>query len=183
MRKNKHTKVMSNSTGYLIVIIFWLLVLALMPTRVSAQDTLSISTSIERDVTLTMLGVEIGLPITSRGFINPNVTMPQRITNEYYIVHYIAGGYSFLRDKQDEYVFSYGIGIPLHTFQKGILYGYLVDAYHYRPKLIVVDPNKNRDFRQRRVRFAYRKNLYEFSTTYTIRHSLIFGVSYSLTIK
>ena len=167
MKKNKH------------VVTSLLLVLALMSIKVNAQDTLSVPISIERNVTLTMLGVEIGLPVTSRGFINPNVTIPQRITSEYYIIHYIAGGYSFLRDEQDEYVFSYGIGIPLYDFQKGILYGYLVDAYHYRPKLIVVDPNKNRDFRQRRVRFAYRKNLYEFSTTYTIRHSLIFGVSYS----
>ena len=179
MKKNKHTKVTSNSMGYLIVTVFWLLVLTLVSIRTNAQDTLRIPIPIEKDGTLTMLGIEVGLPIIGRGFINPNITLPQRITDEYYIIHYIAGGYSFLKNKQDEYVFSYGIGIPLYTLKKGILYGYLIDAYHYRPQKIVVDLNKNRDFRQRRVRFAYRKNSYEFSTTYTIRYSLIFGISYS----
>lgn len=158
-----------------VMILLWSMSL----TNINAQDTLQCPAPIECDGTVTMLGGEVGVPIMGRGFINSNITIPQRITNKYYIVHYIAGGYSFLKNKQDEYVFSYGIGIPLYTFQKGILYGYLIDAYHYRPKLIVVDPNKNRDFRQRRVRFAYRKNLYEFSTTYTIRYSLIFGISYS----
>ena len=176
----------NNSIRYLGTIIFWLLILVLVSTKANAQDTLNITIPIEKDGTLTMLGVEVGLPIMGRGFINPNITLPQRITDEYYIIHYIAGGYSFKKDKQDEYVFSYGIGIPLYTFKKGVLYGYLIDAYHYRPKKVVVnhpDHPLHRDFRQRRVKLAYRKNSFEFSTTYTIRYSLIFGASYHLTIK
>ena len=186
MKKNKNTKVTNNSTRRLIIITFWLLVLTLVSIRTNAQDTLRIPIPIEKDGTLTMLGIEVGLPIIGRGFINPNITLPQRVTDEYYIIHYIAGGYSFLKDKQDEYVFSYGVGIPLYTFKKGILYGYLIDAYHYRPKKVVVnhlDHLLRRDFRQRRVKLAYRRNSYEFSTTYTIRYSLIFGISYSFNNK
>ena len=50
---------------------------------------------------------------------------------------------------------------------------------HYRPDVVITDPTKNRDFRQRRVRVAYRTNKFEFSTTYTLRYSVILGISYS----
>ena len=155
-------------------ILLTLLVLIGLQTQTQAQDTL-----IQKGNMFTMVGMDIGLPVIGRGFINPNITLPQRITDEYYIIHYLAGGYSFLDDKQDEYVFSYGVGIPLYTLKKGILYGYLIDAYHYRPNKVVIDTNKKRDFRQRRVKIAYRNNQFEFSTTYTLRYSLILGVSYS----
>ena len=151
-----------------------LTILVLIGLQTQAQDTL-----IQKSDMLTMVGIDVGLPIMGRGFINPNITLPQRITDEYYIIHYLAGGYSFLDDKQDEYVFSYGVGIPLYTLKKGILYGYLIDAYHYRPNKVVIDTNKKRDFRQRRVKISYRNNQFEFSTTYTLRYSLILGVSYS----
>ena len=155
-------------------ILLTLLVLIGLQTQTQAQDTL-----IQKGNMFTMVGMDIGLPVIGRGFINPNITLPQRITDEYYIIHYLAGGYSFLDDKQDEYVFSYGVGIPLYTLKKGILYGYLIDAYHYRPNKVVIDTNKKRDFRQRRVKISYRNNQFEFSTTYTLRYSLILGVSYS----
>ena len=155
-------------------ILLTLLVLIGLQTQTQAQDTL-----IQKGNMFTMVGMDIGLPVMGRGFINPNITLPQRITDEYYIIHYLAGGYSFLDDKQDEYVFSYGVGIPLYTLKKGILYGYLIDAYHYRPNKVVIDTNKKRDFRQRRVKISYRNNQFEFSTTYTLRYSLILGVSYS----
>ena len=159
------------------ILILLVIVTSLM---VNAQDTTSTNQQTHKVITTdNMFGVEFGMPIMGRGFINPNITLPQRITDEYHIIHYLAGGYSFLEDKQDEYVFSYGIGIPLHTLKKGILYGYLIDAYHYRPNKVVVDPTKKRDFRQRRVRVAYRTNRFEFSTTYTLRYSIILGVSYS----
>jgi hypothetical protein len=151
-----------------------LTLLVIIGLQTQAQDTL-----IQKSDMPTMVGIDVGLPIMGRGFINPNITLPQRITDEYYIIHYLAGGYSFLDDKQDEYVFSYGVGIPLYTLKKGILYGYLIDAYHYRPNKVVIDTNKKRDFRQRRVKIAYRNNQFEFSTTYTLRYSLILGVSYS----
>ena len=151
-----------------------LTLLVLIGLQTQAQDTL-----IQKGNMFTMVGMDIGLPVIGRGFINPNITLPQRITDEYYIIHYLAGGYSFLEDKQDEYVFSYGVGIPLYTLKKGILYGYLIDAYHYRPNKVVIDTNKKRDFRQRRVKISYRNNQFEFSTTYTLRYSLILGVSYS----
>jgi hypothetical protein len=151
-----------------------LTLLVIIGLQTQAQDTL-----IQKSDMPTMVGIDVGLPIMGRGFINPNITLPQRITDEYYIIHYLAGGYSFLDDKQDEYVFSYGVGIPLYTLKKSILYGYLIDAYHYRPNKVVIDTNKKRDFRQRRVKIAYRNNQFEFSTTYTLRYSLILGVSYS----
>ena len=147
---------------------------------VNAQDTISTNQQTCKSITTNnMFGVEFGAPVMGRGLINPNFTIPQRISSEYHIVHYLALGYSFLEDKKDEYLFSYGIGIPLRVFEKGTLYGYFIDAYHYRPDLVVVDPTKNRDFRQRRVRIAYRTNNFEFSTTYTLRYSVILGISYS----
>ena len=148
---------------------------------VNAQDTTTSTNNQTHKVITTdnMFGVEFGVPIMGRGLINPNVTIPQRIASEYHIVHYLAVGYSFLEDKKDEYLFSYGIGIPLRISKKGTLYGYLIDAYHYRPDVVITDPTKNRDFRQRRVRVAYRTNKFEFSTTYTLRYSVILGISYS----
>lgn len=148
---------------------------------VNAQDTTT-SNNPQTNKVITiknMFGVELGIPIQGRGLINTNATIPQRISSEYHIVHYLAVGYSFLVDKKDEYLFSYGIGIPLRVLKKGTLYGYFIDAYHYRPDLVVVDPTKNRDFRQRRVRVAYRTTKFEFSTTYTLRYSAILGISYS----
>jgi hypothetical protein len=138
----------------------------------NAQDTIEVTNPI-------MYGVELGIPIEGRGLINPNVTIPQRLSSEYHIVHYLAVGYSFLEDKKDEYLFSYGVGIPLRVSKKSTLYAFFIDAYHYRPDLVVVDPTKNRDFRQRRIRIAYRTNKFEVSTTYTLRHSAILGVAYS----
>ena len=148
---------------------------------VNAQDTTTSTNQQTKKVTTTnnMFGVELGVPIEGRGLINTNVTIPQRIASEYHIVHYLAVGYSFLEDKKDEYLFSYGIGIPLLVLKKGTLYGYFIEAYHYRPDLVVVDPTKVRDFRQRRIRLAYRTNKFEFSTTYTLRYSAILGVSYT----
>jgi len=147
---------------------------------VNAQDTTSSQKQTQKVITTNnMFGVEFGVPIMGRGLINPNVTIPQRIASEYHIVHYLAVGYSFLEDKKDEYLFSYGIGIPLRISKKGTLYGYLIDAYHYRPDVVITDPSKNRDFRQRRVRLAYRTSKFEFSATYTLRYSAILGVSYS----
>lgn len=148
---------------------------------VNAQDTTTSTNQQTKKVTTTnnMFGVELGVPIEGRGLINTNVTIPQRIASEYHIVHYLSVGYSFLDDKKDEYLFSYGIGIPLLVTKKGTLYGYFIDAYHYRPDVVVVDPTKNRDFRQRRVRVAYRTTKFEFSTTYTLRYSVILGISYS----
>jgi len=146
---------------------------------VNAQDTSSTQKQTKKVTTTNnMFGVELGLPIEGRGLINTNVTIPQRIASEYHIVHYLSVGYSFLTDKKDEYLFSYGIGIPLRISKKGTLYGYFIDAYHYRPDVVVVDPTKNRDFRQRRIRIAYRTNKFEFSTTYTLRYSAILGISY-----
>ena len=147
---------------------------------VNAQDTTSSQKQTQKVITTNnMFGVEFGAPIMGRGLISPNVTIPQRIASEYHIVHYLAVGYSFLEDKKDEYLFSYGIGIPLRISKKGTLYGYLIDAYHYRPDVVITDPSKNRDFRQRRVRLAYRTSKFEFSATYTLRYSAILGVSYS----
>ena len=147
---------------------------------VNAQDTTSSQKQTQKVITTNnMFGVEFGAPIMGRGLINPNVTIPQRIASEYHIVHYLAVGYSFLEDKKDEYLFSYGIGIPLRISKKGTLYGYLIEAYHYRPDVVITDPTKNRDFRQRRVKLAYRKSKFEFSATYTLRYSTILGVSYS----
>ena len=147
---------------------------------VNAQDTTSSKKQTQKVITTTnMFGVEVGAPIMGRGIINPNVTIPQRIASEYHVVHYLAVGYSFLEDKKDEYLFSYGIGIPLQISKKGTLYGYLIEAYHYRPDVVITDPTKNRDFRQRRVKLAYRTSKFEFSATYTLRYSAILGVSYS----
>ena len=148
---------------------------------VNAQDTTTSTNQQTKKVTTTnnMFGVELGVPIEGRGLINTNVTIPQRIASEYHIVHYLSVGYSFLTDKKDEYLFSYGVGIPLRTLKKGTRYGYFIDAYHYRPDLVITDPTKNRDFRQRRIRLAYRTNKFEFSTMYTLRHSAIFGIAYS----
>ena len=146
---------------------------------VNAQDTTSSQKQTHKVITTNMFGVEFGVPIMGRGLINPNVTIPQRIASEYHIVHYLAVGYSFLEDKKDEYLLSYGIGIPLRISKKSTLYGYFIDAYHYRPDVVITDPTKNRDFRQRRLRLAYRTNKFEFSTTYTLRHSAILGISYS----
>jgi hypothetical protein len=147
---------------------------------VNAQDTTSSQKQTQKVITTTnMFGVEVGAPIMGRGIINPNVTIPQRIASEYHVVHYLAVGYSFLEDKKDEYLFSYGIGIPLQISKKGTLYGYLIEAYHYRPDVVITDPTKNRDFRQRRVKLAYRTSKFEFSATYTLRYSAILGVSYS----
>ena len=147
---------------------------------VNAQDTTSSQKQTQKVITTNnMFGVEVGAPIMGRGLINPNVTIPQRIASEYHIVHYLAVGYSFLEDKKDEYLFSYGIGIPLRISKKGTLYGYLIEAYHYRPDVVTTDPTKNRDFRQRRVKLAYRTSKFEFSATYTLRYSAILGVSYS----
>ena len=147
---------------------------------VNAQDTTSTQKQTQKVITTNnMFGVEFGIPIMGRGLINPNVTIPQMIASEYHIVHYLAVGYSFLEDKKDEYLLSYGIGIPLRISKKGTLYGYFIDAYHYRPDVVITDPTKNRDFRQRRLRLAYRTNKFEFSTTYTLRHSVIAGISYS----
>jgi|TARA_R110001583_G_C5558531_1_gene400971 hypothetical protein len=159
------------------ILILLVIVTSLM---VSAQDTTSTQKQTQKAITTNnMFGVEFGIPIMGRGLINPNVTIPQRIASEYHIVHYLAVGYSFLEDKKDEYLFSYGIGIPLRISKKGTLYGYLIDAYHYRPDVVITDPTKNRDFRQRRVRLAYRTSKFEFSATYTLRYSAILGVSYS----
>ena len=147
---------------------------------VNAQDTTSSKKQTQKVITTTnMFGVEVGAPIMGRGIINPNVTIPQRIASEYHVVHYLAVGYSFLEDKKDEYLFSYGIGIPLQISKKGTLYGYIIEAYHYRPDVVITDPTKNRDFRQRRVKLAYRTSKFEFSATYTLRYSAILGVSYS----
>ena len=147
---------------------------------VNAQDTTSSQKQTQKVITTTnMFGVEVGAPIMGRGIINPNVTIPQRIASEYHVVHYLAVGYSFLEDKKDEYLFSYGIGIPLQISKKGTLYGYLIEAYHYRPDVVITDPTKNRYFRQRRVKLAYRTSKFEFSATYTLRYSAILGVSYS----
>ena len=147
---------------------------------VNAQDTTKTQKQIQKVTTTNnMFGVEFAAPIMGRGLINPNVTIPQRIAPEYHIVHYLAIGYSFLVDKKDEYLLSYGIGIPLLVSKKSTLYGYFIDAYHYRPDVVVIDPTKNRDFRQRRIRIAYRTNKFEVSTTYTLRHSAILGISYT----
>jgi hypothetical protein len=148
---------------------------------VNAQDTTTSQNQQTQKVITNsiMYGIELGIPIEGRGLINPNVTIPQRIAPEYHIVHYLAIGYSFLEDKKDEYLFSYGIGIPLRVSKKSTLYGYFIEAYHYRPDVVVVDPSKNRDFRQRRIRIAYRTNKFEVSTTYTLRHSAIIGISYT----
>jgi len=152
----------------------------------NAQDTIGVDTSLSVSINETfgitnsnMYGVELGIPIEGRGLINTNVTIPQRIASEYHIVHYLAVGYSFLEDKKDEYLFSYGIGIPLRVSKNTTLYAFFIDAYHYRPDVVVVDPTKNRDFRQRRIRIAYRTNKFEVSTTYTLRHSAIMGISYT----
>tara|TARA_R110002073_G_scaffold281802_1_gene446055 strand:- start:487 stop:993 length:507 start_codon:yes stop_codon:yes gene_type:complete len=159
------------SIGQLIALTL-LCSLALTPSKANAQDTLQDIIAIEKDGVVTMVGVEVGPPIMGRGFVNPTVTIPQVIAGNYYIIHYLAGGYSFSKGKQDEYVLSYGIGIPLYTLKEGILYGYLIDGYHHRSK-------KDNDFRQRRVKFAYRNDSYEFSMIYTLRYSLMVGVSYS----
>jgi hypothetical protein len=158
-----------------------MLLMTTMLVIVNAKDTTNTNSQKIQKVTITsnMFGVEFGAPIMGRGLINPNVTIPQRIAYEYYIVHYLSMGYSFLEGKKDEYLLSYGIGIPLIVSSKGTLYGYFIDAYHYRPDLVITDPTKNRDFRQRRLRLAYRVNNFEFSTTYTLRHSAILGISYS----
>ena len=160
------------------ILILLVIVTSLM---VNAQDTTTSTNNQTHKVITTdnMFGVEFGVPITGRGLINPNVTIPQRISSEYHIVPYLAVGYSFLVDKKDEYLFSYGIGIPLRVLKKGTLYAFFIDAYHYRPDVVVVDPTKNRDFRQRRIRIAYRTNKFEVSTTYTLRHSAIIGISYT----
>jgi hypothetical protein len=133
--------------------------------------------------TSNLFGLEFGFPDKThknRGLVNTSVTLPQRITDEYYIIHYLAVGYSFLEDVKDEYLLSYGLGIPLPNGRlKGRMYLYFIEAYHYRPDVVVVDPTKNRDFRQRRVRVSYRTNKFELSSTYTLRHSVILGVSYS----
>jgi len=149
----------------------------------NAQDTLQ-KTKMYGTPTSNLFGLEFGFPDKThknRGLVNTNVTLPQRITDEYYIIHYLAVGYSFLEGVKDEYLLSYGLGIPLpHNGRlKGRMYLYFIDAYHYRPDVVVVDPTKNRDFRQRRVRISYRTNKFEFSSTYTLRHSTILGVSYS----
>jgi len=157
-----------------------MLLVSVISLIVNAQDTTTSTQQTQKAATTdNMFGVEFGIPIMGRGIINPNVTIPQRIASEYHIVHYLAVGYSFLEDKKDEYLFSYGIGIPLLVLKKGTLYGYFIEAYHYRPDLVVVDPTKVRDFRQRRIRLAYRTNKFEFSTTYTLRYSAILGVSYT----
>ena len=161
--------------------IILMLLMSVTSLIVNAQDTTKSNNPQVEKVTTTsnMFGIEFGVPIMGRGIINPNITIPQRIASEYHIVHYLSVGYSFLDDKKDEYLFSYGIGIPLLVTKKGTLYGYFIDAYHYRPDVVVVDPTKNRDFRQRRVRVAYRTTKFEFSTTYTLRYSVILGISYS----
>jgi len=163
-------KTKNKSIGQLVAItLLWSMSL----TNVNAQDTLQCPIPIESDGTVTMLGIEVGAPIMGRGFINPMVTIPQKVSSDYNIIHYLAAGYSFSKGKQDEYVLSYGIGIPLYALKNGTLYGYLIDAYHRRL-------NNDKDFRQRRIKFAYRNNSYEFSVTYTLRYSLIIGVSRSL---
>jgi len=123
-----------------------------------------------------MLGVEVAAPHkfvgeVARGFLNVNYTKPQLIADDYYIMHYMSAGYSFYKRRANEYVLSYGIGIPLHYFQSGTLYGYLIDGYHYR--------GDYDDFRKRRVKAEYRKKNYGFSIAYTLRHSLIFGYSFN----
>jgi hypothetical protein len=144
-----------------------------------------------------LIGLEVGLKsiddgegcLNTRqevGFINSNFTAPQKITEEYYIVHYLGVGYSFssinLEETNDDaYVFSYGIGIPSPTaFKGGRLYLYFINDYHYRPNIVVEDPN-DRDLHKMRMRIAYRTNKFELTVTNNpFKNWTIFGVAYSL---
>jgi hypothetical protein len=138
-----------------------------------------------------LIGVEVGLNSIEEtrqevGFINTNFTSPQKITEEYYIVHYLGVGYSFssinLEETNDDaYVFSYGIGIPSPTaFKGGRLYLYFINDYHYRPNIVVEDPN-DRDLHKMRMRIAYRTNKFELTVTNNpFKNWTIFGVAYRL---
>ena len=154
----------------------------------SAQDTLQKS-KIFGVPTANLFGIEMGLTSIDDtrqevSFANSNVTLPQRVTDDFYIVHYLGLGYSFssinlANTDDDAYVLSYGIGIPL---KKGVkdarMYIYLIDAYH---KFSSIDNTNDRDFNQRRIRGSYRTNKFEFSIDLGLssRYSAIFGMAYS----
>ena len=163
----------------------------------SAQDTLQKS-SMYGTPTSSLFGVELGLNSIECNrqevnFANSNITLPQRVTDDYYIVHYLGLGYSFsstnLAYKDDDaYVISYGIGIPSpkakgksHArFKDGRLYLYFINDYHYRPNVVVEDPN-DRDFHKMRMRIAYRTNKFELTVTNNpFKNWTIFGIAYSL---
>mgnify|MGYP003655428652 CR=1 FL=1 len=144
--------------------------------------------------TTNIIGIEVGLNSIDDtrqevGFLNSNVTIPQKVTDEYYIVHYVGLGYSFssvnLEETNDDaYVFSYGVGIPSpKDFKGGRLYLYFINDYHYRPNIVVEDPN-DRDLHKMRMRIAYRTNKFELTVTNNpFKNWTIFGMGYSLTRK
>jgi hypothetical protein len=144
--------------------------------------------------TTNIIGIEVGLNSIDDtrqevGFLNSNVTIPQKVTDEYYIAHYVGLGYSFssvnLEETNDDaYVFSYGVGIPSpKDFKGGRLYLYFINDYHYRPNIVVEDPN-DRDLHKMRMRIAYRTNKFELTVTNNpFKNWTIFGMGYSLTRK
>ena len=163
----------------------------------SAQDTLQKS-PMYGTPTSNLIGLEIGLKSIDKtsqemNFVNSNLTLPQRVTDDYYIVHYLGLGYSFsstnLSDTHDDaYVVSYGIGIPSPKakgnsnarFKDGRMYLYFINDYHYRPNIVVEDPN-DRDFYKMRMRIAYRTNKFEVTVTNNpFKNWTIFGLAYSL---
>ena len=98
---------------------------------INAQDTLGVDSMIrnnvviETDGTLTMVGVDIGLPIMGRGLLNANVTIPQKISGDYNIIHYMAVGYSSSDNKQVRNInnvhYSVLIDVWVFTFVKVII--------------------------------------------------------------
>lgn len=153
----------------------------------NAQDTITNSKMFGPPNTI-LLGLEMGLTSIDDNrqevsLVNTNITIPQRVTDDFFIVHYLGLGYSFssvdlANTDDDSYVISYGIGIPLPT--KGMkparMYVYLIDAYHYTPDAHVDEQILN----QRRIRGSYRTNKFEFSSDLGLssKYSLILGVAY-----
>jgi hypothetical protein len=153
----------------------------------NAQDTLQKSKMFGPPTT-NLFGLEMGLTSIDDtrqevSFANSNITVPQRVTDNFYIVHYLGLGYSFsstdlANTDDDSYVISYGIGIPLPASgrKSARMYIYLIDAYHYRPN----KPIDEQVLDQRRIRGSLRTNKFEFSTDLGLssKYSFIFGVAY-----
>ena len=155
----------------------------------SAQDTLQQSPMFGTP-TSNLIGIEVGLNSIEEhkqevGWINSNITLPQRITDDYYLIHYMGVGYSFSSTnlavtQDDAYVFSYGVGIPSPKgVRDGRFYLYFINDYHYRPDIVVEDP-EYRDFTRMRMRIAYRTNKFEINLTNNpFKEWTIFGLAYS----
>ena len=155
----------------------------------NAQDTIGVTNPIMYGTpTTNLFGLEMGLTSIDDtrqevSFANSNITLPQRITDDYYIVHYLGLGYSFssvdlVNTDDNSYVISYGIGIPLPTkgMKPGRMYIYLIDAYHYRPDKHIDEQVLD----QRRIRASYRTNKFELSTDLGLssKYFMIFGIAY-----